>query len=301
MSFGPGKPAKLAKAGQIRQAQTMAGLHHHQNRPARGGGAADLVAAGARSTPQQAMLGETATRRSTRWSATTSPRARRHRAPARVLLRLRPQGADGAPARRASPQWRADPAQGFRHRHALLALPEADHCGGARACLAGACELALACDITIAAEDAFFGEPELKFGAGIVAMILPWIVGPKIAKEIILHRRGPHPGGACARDRHGQPRRAGRTELDDDRAARSPATSPRSIPTWSRRPSARSTAPFEAQGMLAALEEALAIDLAIEGEGSPDKVAVHGNRPPRRSQGRARLARRPLSGAQASA
>src|SRR5215472_5423660 len=54
------------------------------------------------------------------------------------------------------------------------------------ACLAGACELALACDMTIASEDAFFGEPELKFGAGIVAMILPWLVGPKIAKEIIL-------------------------------------------------------------------------------------------------------------------
>ena len=39
-------------------------------------------------------------------------------------------------------------------------------------CLAGACELALACDVTIAAEDAFFGEPELKFGAGIVVMIV---------------------------------------------------------------------------------------------------------------------------------
>src|SRR4030095_16094892 len=53
-------------------------------------------------------------------------------------------------------------------------------------CLAGACELALACDLTIASEDAFFGEPELKFGAGIVVMLLPWIVGPKVAKEIIL-------------------------------------------------------------------------------------------------------------------
>ncbi len=53
-------------------------------------------------------------------------------------------------------------------------------------CLAGGCELALSCDITIAAEDAVFGEPELKFGAGIVVMILPWLVGPKRAKEIIL-------------------------------------------------------------------------------------------------------------------
>ena len=44
----------------------------------------------------------------------------------------------------------------------------------------------MACDITIASEDAIFGEPELRFGAGIVVMLLPWIVGPKRAKEIIM-------------------------------------------------------------------------------------------------------------------
>src|SRR5215831_9096496 len=52
-------------------------------------------------------------------------------------------------------------------------------------CLAGGCELALACDVTIAAADAVFGEPELKFGAGIVVMLLPWLAGPKQAKELI--------------------------------------------------------------------------------------------------------------------
>ena len=52
--------------------------------------------------------------------------------------------------------------------------------------LAGACELAMACDITIADETGIFGEPELRFGAGIVVMLLPWMVGPKRAKEIIL-------------------------------------------------------------------------------------------------------------------
>jgi enoyl-CoA hydratase len=52
--------------------------------------------------------------------------------------------------------------------------------------LAGGCELAVACDITIADEKTFFGEPELRFGAGIVAMILPWLTGPKQAKELIL-------------------------------------------------------------------------------------------------------------------
>lgn len=52
-------------------------------------------------------------------------------------------------------------------------------------CLAGACEVALACDITIAGEDALFGEPELRFGAGIVAMLMPWMTGPKQAKELL--------------------------------------------------------------------------------------------------------------------
>ena len=52
--------------------------------------------------------------------------------------------------------------------------------------LAGGCELALACDVTVAAEDARFGEPELRFGAGIVVMLLPWLAGPKHAKEILL-------------------------------------------------------------------------------------------------------------------
>ena len=52
--------------------------------------------------------------------------------------------------------------------------------------LAGAFELTMACDITVASENAFFGEPELRFGAGIVVMLLPWLVVPQRAKEIIL-------------------------------------------------------------------------------------------------------------------
>jgi len=53
-------------------------------------------------------------------------------------------------------------------------------------CLAGAFELALACDITVAAGGTFFGEPEVRFGSGMVAMLLPWITGPKQAKELLL-------------------------------------------------------------------------------------------------------------------
>src|SRR5262249_56181411 len=76
--------------------------------------------------------------------------------------------------------------RGFGTGMGLWRFPKPTIAAVRGACLAGGCELALACDLTVASEDAFFGEPELKFGAGIVAMILPWIVGPKLAKEIIL-------------------------------------------------------------------------------------------------------------------
>ena len=162
------------------------------------------------------------------------------------------------------------------------------------ACLAGACELALACDLTIAAEDAFFGEPELKFGAGIVVMMLPWMVGPKIAKEIILTGEDRIERRAGRRDRDDQPRRAGR-RAGSGRAASLPATSPPSTPTSSSDTKRAINRALEARGMLEALEEALDDRSAIEGAGSPDKVRVHGDRPPRRPEGGARLARCPLS------
>jgi enoyl-CoA hydratase len=54
------------------------------------------------------------------------------------------------------------------------------------ACIGGGFEIALACDITLAADTAVMGEPEVRFGSGIVALLLPWITGPKQAKEILL-------------------------------------------------------------------------------------------------------------------
>lgn len=53
-------------------------------------------------------------------------------------------------------------------------------------CIAGGCELAIACDITIAAEGTMFGEPEVRFGSGFVALLMPWLTGPKQAKELLL-------------------------------------------------------------------------------------------------------------------
>ena len=137
-------------------------------------------------------------------------------------------------------------------------------------CLAGACELALACDITIAADDAFFGEPELKFGAGIVAMILPWVVGPKIAKEIILLGEDRIPAER-ARELGMVNRVVAADALDGTglAVANHIAAIDPGLVKETKRAINRA---FEARNMLDALEEALAIDLAIEGAGSADKI-----------------------------
>jgi enoyl-CoA hydratase len=136
-------------------------------------------------------------------------------------------------------------------------------------CLAGGCELALSCDITIAAEDAVFGEPELKFGAGIVVMILPWLVGPKRAKEIILS--GADRISALEAARIGLINRV----VPPDQLKSSALALAHHIavidPRLVQRTKQAINRSFEIMGLIEALDAALDIDLAIEGEGSDDK------------------------------
>ncbi|WP_272010471.1 enoyl-CoA hydratase/isomerase family protein [Roseovarius sp. ZX-A-9] len=53
-------------------------------------------------------------------------------------------------------------------------------------CIGGAFELLMACDLSVAADTAMMGEPEVRFGSGIVAMLAPYVTGPKQAKELLL-------------------------------------------------------------------------------------------------------------------
>jgi enoyl-CoA hydratase len=53
-------------------------------------------------------------------------------------------------------------------------------------CIGGAFELLMACDLAVSAESTMFGEPEVRFGSGIVALLAPWVTGPKQAKELLL-------------------------------------------------------------------------------------------------------------------
>jgi enoyl-CoA hydratase/carnithine racemase len=138
-------------------------------------------------------------------------------------------------------------------------------------CLAGAFELSLACDMTIASETAFFGEPELKFGAGIVAMWLPWLVGSKVAKEIIF--LGEDRLSAERARELGIVNRVvvdNALEAEAERVARHLCAIDPNLLKMTKRAVNQS---LEKQGLLEALEAALSIDLEIEGPGSPDKFA----------------------------
>jgi enoyl-CoA hydratase len=53
-------------------------------------------------------------------------------------------------------------------------------------CLGSAMEISLACDLTVASSDCRFGAPEVQFGSGMVALLLPWICGSKRAREMLL-------------------------------------------------------------------------------------------------------------------
>ena len=52
-------------------------------------------------------------------------------------------------------------------------------------CLAGGTDLMLACDLAVAADDAYFGYVDVRFGSGVVSMFLPWVVGVRRSKELL--------------------------------------------------------------------------------------------------------------------
>jgi enoyl-CoA hydratase len=56
-------------------------------------------------------------------------------------------------------------------------------------CLAGAFELMLPCDLTLAAKSTVLGEPEVLFGVGPAFMMVPWLTSHKRAKDVLLTGR----------------------------------------------------------------------------------------------------------------
>ena len=51
--------------------------------------------------------------------------------------------------------------------------------------MGGGCELVMLCDLTIAADNASFGEPEIRFSSVGPALVMPMIIGYKKARELL--------------------------------------------------------------------------------------------------------------------
>jgi enoyl-CoA hydratase len=122
--------------------------------------------------------------------------------------------------------------------------------------------------VTVAADDCRFGAPEVRYGNGIVCLILPWIIGLKNAKELLL---------------------SGSTDIDAPRAL-SIGLVNRVVGSGSLQQAARETAlqiaandplalrltkqainrSLEVAGMRQALQEALEFDVCIETTETPE-------------------------------
>jgi len=138
-------------------------------------------------------------------------------------------------------------------------------------CLGSAMEMAVACDVTLAAEGCRFGAPEVRFGSGIVALILPWIIGPKQAKELLLGGDDAIPAERA--QALGLVNRVVATERCFDEAlevARSIAANDALAVALTKQAINRSA---EIMGMRQALLQALELDVLIEASETPESSA----------------------------
>jgi len=82
-------------------------------------------------------------------------------------------------------RWRRILADDVELTLELWALPKPTIAAVRGWCLAGGCELAMACDLIVAADDARFGEPEIRYGSGPVTLLMPFLLGQKKTNELL--------------------------------------------------------------------------------------------------------------------
>ena len=92
----------------------------------------------------------------------------------------------------AKEDWRSDPTRAHEHLRVqldfemvpwLMKKPVIASVQGH--VMGGGCELVMLCDLTIAADNATFGEPEVRFSSVGPAIVMPMIIGYKKARELL--------------------------------------------------------------------------------------------------------------------
>ncbi|MGH2764667.1 MAG: enoyl-CoA hydratase-related protein [Actinomycetota bacterium] len=81
--------------------------------------------------------------------------------------------------------WREELAASVEHMLELFDHPKPVIAEVHGYCLAGGCDLMMICDLAVSSDDALFGEPEIRFGSGVVTMVMPWLIGARKAKELL--------------------------------------------------------------------------------------------------------------------
>jgi enoyl-CoA hydratase/carnithine racemase len=84
-----------------------------------------------------------------------------------------------------APHWREELTHSTREMLKFLDHPKPVIASVHSYCLAGGTDLMLACDLAVASDDAYFGYVDVRFGSGVVSMLLPWVVGARAAKELL--------------------------------------------------------------------------------------------------------------------
>ena len=131
--------------------------------------------------------------------ALTETFARADADPATSVVLLRAEGRSfcagydiGAKSPPDAGDWRSDPTKAHAHLHPqlefemapwLMTKPVIASVQGH--VLGGGCELVMLCDLTIAADNATFGEPEVRFSSVGPAIVMPMIIGYKKARELL--------------------------------------------------------------------------------------------------------------------
>ena len=82
-------------------------------------------------------------------------------------------------------QWRKELKESADHMLDILEQPKPVIAQVHSYCLAGGTDLMLACDLCVCSEDAKFGYVDVRFGSGVVTMLLPWVIGVRKAKELL--------------------------------------------------------------------------------------------------------------------